>query len=295
MTQQVPAWYAEQWAQSVIVRYQNKGYVLKGTTEAPIKIVGNKFHFLRTGQVEAQPYTRGDSVSVLNPDDDTIEMTSSEWDAAVPIYDYDVTRLPVNERQARQEQCSSALGRRADRIIYDAVMAATLPNTQVFGAYTDPFDPYVYKAGLAKLADADVPTENGVFAPLPTLALTQLETYKIFANTQWVGPNLPNLSMIKKGTWDIANHFHLPPHLRKAYTANTTELRFRVWAKSAIGAGSNDNIRSEWTREGLKKRWVVNHTIDGVAVALQTEGIIEFRMKWDPTAIESEVQRTEAA
>lgn len=290
MSEQVPVWYREQWAQSVIHRYQSKGYVLKGTTEAPVKIDGNKFYFLRTGTIEAQPYERGDAVTVLNPDDDKIEMTGAEWDAAVAIYDWDVTRLPVNERQARQEQCVNALGRRSDRIIYDAVMAASLPSGHTFGSYTTPFDPYVFKQGLEKLADNDVPTDMGVYAPLPSLAFAQLETYKIFANSQWVGGDLPLTKMVKHKSWDIANCFQLPPHLRKAYTTNTTELRFRVWSRSAVGAGHNESIRNEWTREGLKKRWVTNHTIDGVAVPLQVEGIIEFRMKAD-SAIAAEIEK----
>lgn len=287
-----PVWYREQWAQNVIHRFQSRGYVLKGTTEAPVRIQGNKFHFLRTGLIEAQPYTRGDDVAVLNPVDDTIEMESKEWDASVPIYDYDVTRLPVNERQARQEQCVTALGRRADRIIYEAVMAATLPAGQIFGSYANPFDPYVFKQGLEKLTDSDVPTDMGVFAPLPSLAFSQLETYKIFANSQWVGGDLPLTKMVKHKSWDIAHCFQLPPHLRKSYTSGT-DLRFRVWVKSAVGAGHNDSIRNEWAREATKKRWLAIHTIDGVAVPLQTEGIIEFRMKAD-SAIQPEVQKTQA-
>ncbi len=290
MTANVPAWYRDQWATDTIIRYQNEGYVLKGTTEEPVDIKGDKFYFLRTGSIEAQEYTRGDAVPVLNPEDDKIEMQSSEWDAAVSIYDYDVTRLSVNERQARQQQCSMALGRRSDRIIYDAVMGATLPSAQVFGDYTTPFDPYMFKQGLEKLTDNDVPVTMGVYAPLPSLAFAQLETYKIFANAEWSGPDLPLRKMVKNRTWDIANCFQLPPHLRKSYT-NGTELRFRVWCKSAIGSGSNDKVRNEWTREGLKKRWVVNHTIDGVAVPLQTEGIVEYRIKADST-IESEIERT---
>jgi hypothetical protein len=292
MTEQVPVWYREQWAQNVIVRFQARGFTLKGTTEAPVKIDGNKFYFLRTGSLEAQPYTRGDAVAVLNPDDDKIEMTSAEWDAAVAIYDFDVTRLPASEKQARQEQCVNALGRRSDRIVYDAVMAAPLPAAQIFGDYSAGFDPYLFKQGLVKLARGDVPVDTGIFAPIPILAFAQLETYKIFANADWIGGDLPLTKMVKHRTWDRANCFELPPHLEAANTSGT-QLRFRVWAKGCIGAGHNDAIRNEWTREGLKKRWVANHTIDGCAKPLQTEGIIEFRIKAD-SAIAAEVVTTHA-
>jgi hypothetical protein len=295
MTDQVPVWYRDQWANNVIVRYQNRGYVLKGTTTPPVKIDGKKFYFLRTGTIDAQPYTRGDAITPLNPNDDRLEFEAKEWDAPFSIFDYDVTRLPVSEVDARQQQCANALGRRSDLIIYDAVMSATLPTGNTFGAYTNAFDPYVFKQGLEKLIDNDVVNggaDGMVFAPLPSLAYAQLETYKIFANSQWVGGDLPLTKMVKHKTWDIAHCFILPPHLRKKYTS-TTELRFRVWHKSAVGSGHNEDIRNEWTRDGLKKRWVVNHTIDGAAIALQPEGIIEFRMKAD-SSIVSEIERTQA-
>ncbi len=291
MTIEVEQWYKNQWADNVIIRYQNRGFVLKGTTEGPVQIDGDKFYFLRTGQIEAQPYSKGDAVSGLNPEDDKVEMKSTEWDAAVELYDFDQSRITPNEAQTRQEQCARALGRRSDMIIYDAVMGAQLERDQVFGSYTQPFDPYLFKQGLEKLIDNDVETEVGVFAPLPSLAYSQLETYQIFANADWIGGDLPLTKMVKHKSWDIANCFILPPHLRQKYTSGT-ELRFRIWAKSAIGAGHNDNVRNEWTREGRYKRYLVNHTIDGVAVPLQTAGIIEFQMKAD-SKIESEIVRTD--
>lgn len=284
----VPGWYKEKWDQQVILRYQNRGYVLKGTTMEPVRIEGKKFHFLRTKTMEAQPWAKGDSVSGLNPEDDTITIESAEWDAAFHLYDWDVTRLSPREVDSRQQQAVAALGRRSDRITYDAVMAATLPNDQIFGDYANPFDPYVFLSGLERLAALDVETaDGGVFAPIPSRAFYQLQTYKIFSNTQWIGPDLPLKKMVKHATFDVANAFIQPPHLTQAYT-DGTELRFRIWHKSAMGAGHNDNLRTEWTRQGEKKRWLVNHTFDGVATALQTEGIIEFRMKAD-SAIEREV------
>jgi hypothetical protein len=295
MTEQVAAWFRNQWASQVIVKFQNKGFMLKGTVEPPIKIEGDKFYFLRTGLIDAQLFTKGDSITPINSDDDKIEMASKEWDAPVEIYDWDVTRLGVREVDARQAQCSYALGRKADRIIYDAIMGAALPGSQIFGDYTKPFDPYVFKNGLAKLSQNDVEGDGGVFAPLPVIAYGQMEMYKEFSNAEWAGPDLPlrSMTMTKARSWDIANCFQAPPHLTNAYTTGT-DLRFRVWHKSAVGAGSNDNVRNEWGRDFKKKCWVANHTIDGAAVAIQPAGIIEFRMKAD-SAIAQQVLLTKVA
>jgi hypothetical protein len=293
----IPLWYKDQWNDKAFIRYQNRGYVLKGTTEAPIRIQGKKFYFLGTGELEAQPYQKGDTISVLNPTDDTIEMESREWDAPYALYDWDgpeAHRMPVNEAAVRQEQAAKALGRRSDRIIYDAIMAASLPGDQIFGSYSTAFDPYTLMAGFEKLADNDVETaDGGIFCPLPSKAFYQCQTYKVFANSDWTGGDLPLTRMVKHKTFDVGHCFILPPHLRRLYTGNTTEVRFRAWHKSAIGAGHNREMRTEWIREGLRKRWTVNHTIDGCAAVMQTKGIVEFRFKLD-SPIEDEIQRTEA-
>lgn len=286
----VPQWYKDQWDTQVRLRFQNRGYTLKGTTIAPVKIDGKKFHFLRTAAMEAVAYAKGDAVSAINPDDDTIEMESSEWDAPFNLYDWDNTRIAPNEVDARQQQAAAALGRRSDRTIYDAVMSAPLDPSQIFGDYSKPFDPYLLMQGLEKLIDSDVSVEGGIFAPMPSKAFYQCKTYKIFANADWQGGDLPLTRMTQHKTFDAANSFILPPHLRKAYTSGT-DLRFRIWARDAIGAGTNTDLRTEWTREGRYKRWLVNNTIDGVAVAVQSEGIIEFKMKAN-SPIDQEVTLT---
>lgn len=296
MSEQVPVWFRDQWAQDTILRFQNRGYVLKGTTQEPVRIEGDTFYFLRTGSMVATSFKRGDDHGLNNPDDDKLSFKSTEWDAAYPIYDWDVTRLSVKEQDTRKQQAAAALGRKADEIIYDAIMAPTLPAGQIFGDYTKAFDPYELKKGLDVLADNDaIDTTDGgmIFAPIPTKFYSQLETYQIFANSQWVGPeNMPLAKLgTKHKTWDTAHCFQLPPHLRKKYTASTTQCRFRIWNKSAIGAGHNEEMRMEPYREGRKKRWIFNHTIDGCALALQTEGIVEFR--YDITsAIAAEIQPT---
>lgn len=296
MTLEVPAWYRDQWATQVIQKFQNRGFVLKGMTEPPVRIEGNKFYFLRTGLLEAQPYARGDDVALLNPEDDTISMESAEWDAAVAIYDFDVTRLPVREVDARQEQCMNALGRRADKITYEqGVLAANVPAGRIIGDYTTGFDPYMALQGCDALQAADAFEAGKIWCGLPERAWNQMLTYKIFSSSDYVGPDLPILRGVEKRTWNMVNWFRLPPHLKAFANAPTnTQLRFRMWNQHAIGAGHNENVRNEWERQATKKRWFVNHTIDGVAKPLLDEGFVEFRIL-ATSPIQSEIQRTVAA
>ena len=58
-------------------------------------------------------------------------------------------------------------------------------------------------------------------------------------------------------------------------------------------AGHNIELRTEWQRQAAKKRWFVNHTIDGCALALQAEGIFEFQVTVSKT-IAPEIIQTHA-
>jgi Phage capsid protein len=292
MTQQIPQWYQDQWQRKAIIRYQNKGNTLKGLTTPPIRMEGQNFHFPRMGVVEAQIHPRGDDAAVVNGAADLVHMTTTRWSVGWPIEDFDADRIPVNEHDVALESCTNAIGRRSDRIIYDAVMAVALPAPQII-VLAAGLDPYSMSKALQVLVTNDVPSDDdNIFCPLPGLAYRQIEMYKEFANADWAGPDLPLIKKRKGRTWDIGNFFELANPLVKQYT-NTTgaavngtpanTLRFRIWHRDAIGYGAHREIEVEWERQALKKRWVGVHTMDGGATCLQTEGIVEIQIPANST------------
>lgn len=294
MTLEVDAHYREKWADNCIIRFQNRGFVLKGTTQPPVRIEGTKFHFLLTDNVAASKFTKGDTVPVVNPNDDTVEIQTQEWDAAVHLYDFDRTRISYNEEDRRQQQLTMALGRTADEIIYDEIMSVTLPASQIIGDGSTGMDPYMLLKGVEKMVDNDVVLDHGIYGPLPSMSFNQLKTKKLFANADWQGGDLPLTKMrgVQHKTFDAVHCFYLPPHLRKKYTSGGT-TRFRIWVADCVGAGHNEEMRTEWERQATKKRWFINHTMDGAAKVLQPTGIIEFQVDANST-IEQEVELTKA-
>jgi Phage capsid protein len=300
MTDQVPAWYRDQWNTRVIQRFQADGYLLKGMTEAPVRIEGNNFKFLRSAKVDVGgPFQRGSAVQPLNPVDDLVSFASQEWDAPIYLYDFDVTRLPINEADARQYQATRALGRKADHIIYDALMAQTLPNAnQTVSAVLPAMEPYAAMDAVAIMFDYDVPDDGQIFCGLPAMCWEQMKAFRIFANSEYVGPmDMPFAKRSEKRTWNGVHWFRLPAHLynyKTVSTANDT-WKFRMWHRSALGAGHNIELKTEWQRQAPFKRWFVNHTIDGCCTGIQLEGIFEFQVTAAGAKVNPEIFPTYAA
>jgi Phage capsid protein len=282
MTDQVPAWFKQQWNTSVIQRYQQKGFMLKGMTTQPVDFIGDTFYFLRSAPVDVGgPRMRASALQPLNPQDDKLSVQSQKWDAPFRIYDDDVVKMSVNEKDVRVTQAANAIGRKSDKIVMDAVMAATLPGGNTVASVAAQLDPRIVEGGIATLFNSDVPDDGELFCGLPAFCWHQLLQYKTFANADYVGPDMPFAKGAQMKTWLRCNFFQLPKFLLNFKTVSTSNdtWRFRMWHRTAMGAGQNEGLRTEWERHMEQGNyWALNHTIDGCARDIQAEGIYEFQV-----------------
>lgn len=300
MTMEVSAHYRSRWDTKVRLRLQSKGNMLDGTVMPPMRIdvdadSTSKFYFLRSGKLNTAKWPgRGHAVIRQGSQDDTVDVASSEWDCPYELYDRDKWLTAAGEEQTRQQQASNALGRTADAIIYDEIMNATIPSENIIGDYTKGLDPYMLLEGEAKLFEQFTPNDGGIYMPIPARQYQRLSTFKISANSEWIGGDLPLTKRTKSRTYGNMNLFQGEQDLFTKYI-NGTQLRIRVWHKECVGAGyTGERLRTEWKREADFKRWLVIHTMDGAAKVIEPNGILEFRLKAD-ALIEAEVQKTQAA
>lgn len=301
MTMEVSAHYKSRWDTQVRLRLQSKGNMLEGTVMPPMRWdihadQTERFYFLRSGKLNASKWAgRGHEIARQGSQDDTVPAASEQWDCAFELYDKDKWATAAGEEQARQQQAGSAIGRVADAMIYKAIMDATIPTENVIGDYTKGLDPYMLLTAEAKLFEQFTPNDGGIYFPVPARQYQRLSTYKISANSEWIGGDLPLTKRTKARTYGNINLFQGEQDLFTPYVTNTTELRVRIWHKECVGAGySGERLKTEWIREGTYKRWLVNHQFDGGAVAIEPNGIVELRLKAD-ALIEAEVIKTQAA
>lgn len=294
MTMEVSAHYKKRWDTKVRLRLQSRGNMLEGTTIAPMRIDAEKFYFLRSGKLNTQIWAgRGHEISVQGSDDDTIEISSQEWDAAYYLYDRDKWLTAAGEEQTRQDQAGNAIGRRADQITYEEIMAATIPAENIIGDYSSGLTPQLLLEAETKLFEQFTPNDGGIFAPLPPRQYQNLSNYKQWASQEWTGGDLPLTKMTKRKTFSSSHCFMGENDLFTPYITNAgANIRIRFWHKECVGAGyTGERLRTEWIRQGTFKRWLVNHTIDGAAKVIEPNGIVELRLKAN-VAMESEIQRT---
>lgn len=296
MTMEVSAHYKKRWDTQVRLRLQSRGNMLEGTVMPPMRIDAEKFYFLRSGSLTTTPWAgRGHEINVQGSDDDTIEIDSSEWDAAYYLYDRDKWLTAAGEEQTRQQQAGNAIGRRADAIIYSEIMAAIIPAENIIGDYSSGITPQLLLEAETKLFEKFTPNDGGIFSPLPPRQYQNLSNFKQWANSEWTGGDLPLTKMTKRKTFSSSHVFQGEQDLFTPYITNSgANLRIRFWHKECVGAGyTGERLKTEWIRQGTYKRWLVNHTIDGAAKVIEPNGIVELRLKAD-IAMESEILRTQA-
>lgn len=299
MSMEVSAHYRSRWDTQVRLRLQSKGNMLEGTVMPPMRWdvhadQTERFYFLRSGKLNTSKWPgRGHAVTRQGSSDDTVAAASEQWDCAFELYDKDKWATAAGEEQTRQNQASNAIGRTADSIIYEKIMAATIPTENVIGDYSKGLDPYMLLEAEAKLFEQFTPNDGGIYFPCPARQFQRLSTFKISASSDWIGGDLPLTKRTKARTYGNINLFQGEQDLFTPYIAST-ELRVRIWHKECVGAGySGERLKTEWKREAEYKRWLVIHTIDGGAEVIEPNGIVELRLKAD-ALIEPEVQKTQA-
>ncbi|MBJ7535288.1 hypothetical protein JDN40_14345 [Rhodomicrobium vannielii ATCC 17100] len=281
MSNEALNWAQEQFDTRVNHVYQSKGYLTKGMTTGPAKIDGVKMWFNIAGKGTAQPYARGDQVKVMNSSRDRVSIDAREWDAADYVYDWDQDRIPVNEMDVVVDTASMALGRQHDTVLFDLVRGTDFSG-QISGSFTAAFGPGEMLAARRELFSRDVPVDDGqFFCGLPPIVFDTMMSYEVFANSQWVGGNLPFADGLRKRSWQNINFFELPVYLQTI--ASSTQGKFYVWHKSALGTGhTGQPIKSAWEDERAKwKRMFYRATISGGATVILKDGVQECRYKAD--------------
>lgn len=279
MSNEAPIWFQEQWARNVIHAYQSRGYLTKGMTTPPVRVEGKKMHFPIAGKGVAQDYTRGDKVKVMNATRGEVLLDAKEWDAADYCYTWDLERMAASEMDATTETASMALGRKHDEVLFDLFRGLALPANQVVGAYADAALPGPTKILQARreLVKADVPTEDGrIYCGLPPLVFDDMMRYQVFANSQWVGGDMPFAKNTRMKTWQQVHFFELPEFLHTRPAAN--QGRFWMWHASTVGSGyTGQPLKTEWQWQLEYKRWYYQSTLAAGVCIIQQPGIMEFR------------------
>ena len=278
MATEAPVWYVNKYIDQAQLVFQQKGFLLRGMCMEPSRIQANVVNWMIGGKGEAVPLQRGSFGPAMNAARTTISATMADWQAADWVYETDIEKMTANEQAVVSETCGRAIGRRSDLIIMNALNASSL--TVVDAGNAAPFTLAQALTMKVTLQNQDVGWENeDIFCGLPPLFWQQFLSYRQVNDADWVGyDGQPYKTGAKFKEWNGVKWFMSPLSYAPVPTAyGGTSLDFFMWAKRAVGYGTNYELRSTVTWENLFSGWYHNNRFAATAQVLLPTGAVRGR------------------
>lgn len=286
------ALFVEQYNDMVTHAFQPQGSLLQGMFLPQSKIVGKKCHWPTFGRATARLKNRGVKAELDNPNAGDLTADLLTWENLGIVYDFDGTRMQANEMQALTKAQAMAMGRIVDLagINILATQAPTSGTGFVDGsANASPAGQLTagtLQLGIGAWIDANnIPIDGQLYGGITMTAHQQLMADSSYANSQWVGPDLPfKTNGITQGrTWNFVNWVILPAEYLPVNVANTIDCF--VWHRNSIGWSMNKHISSEWQRDIDLGAWKVRTESEGCGLALRNNAVMRVRVKTNLTGL----------
>ncbi len=290
MSVNAPDWFQPQYENRAMHIYQNEGNRLRHTTTPATSFSGSdKAKWRLAGKSKAKKIGRNSSPENAGGDRKTFEAALETWQVFDEVYEYDLDRLNIDEREVIYQSGAMALGRATDIEIYDKMKVAVpnvpaaldfsggAPGTTLFSA--------AHALTLCgALQDDKVPWNGRVYCGLPSVQWNQFIANKVVNSADHVGPGgLPFVQATDNRFWNGVNWFlqveEDPEDLYPMYSANQQDLF--IWHQSAMGWGLHTDLSMipQWDNRGQGGGcWTINMKAKGAATTLQEgKGVKRFR------------------
>ena len=181
--------FIKQFETDVHLAYQRMGSKLRNTIRTT-NTAGSVSRFQKIGTGSASTKARNGNVTPMELAHTTVEVTMNDFYAAEYIDKLDEIKININERQAVAESAASALGRKTDELIIDAMDAGA--NATAISSTAAALT----KADLLTLFEtfgaADIPEDGQRYLAMSPAGFADLFAINEFASSDYVGPqNLP--------------------------------------------------------------------------------------------------------
>lgn len=286
MSMNADALFVEQYNSMITHAFQPQGFLLQGMFEPQSKIVGKKAHWPTYGRATARVKNRGVAAELDNPASGDLTADLATWEHLGIVYDFDGTRMAANEMQALTGASSKAMGRIVD-LAGIAILGAAAPTAGV--GFVDG-SANASPAGQLTAAQVqlmlgawmdtyNIPADGEIFGAITMTAHQQLMADSSYANSQWVGPDLPFKSrgLTQGRTWNFVNWFIIPAEYLPSNAANTLDCF--TWHKPSVGWTTNKQIDSKWAYDIDLGGWKVRTESEGTGLALRSNAVARIRVK----------------
>jgi hypothetical protein len=253
MSARAPAWFERKYVKGVIKKLQSIGWMLRPLVNSTGTIKGNEVVWKIAGSgtaTEMSPAT--EDRPTMNADRQNILATMKFYEANEWIGARDLEQMPENEQQVAQETAAMALGRKFDQLMLGEMEANVGSMQAQVGDGTTALSITHVITGINKIAKL-MGAGSRFVCPLPFDQLSQLELYREFASSDYVGDEYPLLKEAGARRWRGTYFVPMPDDYFAVPASN--QVRFYIYAMRYMGFAPNYNLRSRIDYVPVKKDW----------------------------------------
>lgn len=285
MSTSIPTSFVRQYESEVWHTFQREGGILRVACRTKNGVVGKSTTFQKIGKGVATTKARAGVITPMDIDHTAVECTISDFYAGDWVDRLDEAKVQHDERMALAKAGAYCLGRKVD----DLILAELDNTTQTSVTWSAASDAATLNSLLkvVKALDAnDVPNDGGRYCVLTPFAWAAAMRLQQFANSQYIGGNLPYTEGAPIMTWKAWNGVKWAVHNGVSGVGTATAKCF-AWHKNAIGFATGahpmnvaDNptgvVMADITWHGDRASHFVNHWMSGGAKLIDDAGAIEF-------------------
>lgn len=258
--------------------YQGAG-MLRQTVKYRSGVTGNTYDFRKMGKGLAKQRAAASSdVTPMNITHSLPSATLTNWYAPEYTDIFDQAEVNFQEQRELAMTIASALGRREDQLILDAIDDAT----SIAGTVSEDTGGTNSNMNVAKLRKARrYLSEQGVPKSDRHLALTSAQMEGLLGETTATSSDYNTVKALVQGDLDsfVGFKFHeIEERDEGGLKDESSEQRAFAWHRDAVGHACAIDVRQETNYIPEKVSWLANGILKCGSVAIDGLGIVEIEV-----------------
>ena len=255
--------------------YQGKAQLV-GAVRARRGVEGSTVKFPKVGRGVATARISQTDVTPLNVGFSTVTLTLSDWNAAEYSDIFSQAKVNFEERQELVQVVASAMGRRQDQMILDALNASSTSLTVAnsIGGTTTNLNVAKLRAAKRLLDKGNVPADGR------HLVIHANSLDSLLGETAVTSSDFNTVKALVQGDINtfLGFQFHVLGDRSEGGLPVDSSLDRTCYAfhQMAVGYGEGIGMRTEINYIAEKTSWLVNEVFSAGATAIDDEGIVKI-------------------
>ncbi|MAI62550.1 MAG: hypothetical protein CBB87_08755 [Micavibrio sp. TMED27] len=268
--------FIKQFEREVHEAYQRQGSKLRNTVRTISDVNGSSAVFQKVGKGTASTKSTHGMVPVMNLEHTSVEVVMQDFYAGDWIDRLDELKLNIDERQVIANAGASALGRKTDELIIDALDNAS---ANVISDSNIGMTKSKILEAFELFGEADIPDDGQRFCIVGWKQWSELLSIDEFVNADYIGADALPFSSVTQAKMFLGTVFI--PHSGLPIDGN--DVRSCYWYhKTAIGHASASDVQTDVTWHGDRAAHFVNNMMSQGAGLIDEAGIITIQCDETP-------------